>query len=194
VRTTDDADAMLIVCPTCATSYMIDPAALGSAGRMVRCARCKATWFAAKSATSELSEFVDDVIAEAETQSAGEASSEPPPPAPQVKPLLDTAPATADDDFGAEAAFPIAEVTAAGDDSDVESAPPPSPAESEPAPDIPSPIADAPSLVPPAEYEPLPDGVDEEALSADAESCKERSSRNVMVRFFNAQDASSGAE
>jgi predicted Zn finger-like uncharacterized protein len=65
VRTTDDADAMLIVCPTCATSYMIDPAALGSAGRTVGCARCKATWFAAKSATSELSEFVDDVIAEA---------------------------------------------------------------------------------------------------------------------------------
>ena len=37
---------MLIVCPSCASSYMIDPAAVGPAGRTVRCARCKATWFA----------------------------------------------------------------------------------------------------------------------------------------------------
>lgn len=37
---------MLIVCPSCATSYRIDPSALGPSGRIVRCARCKATWFA----------------------------------------------------------------------------------------------------------------------------------------------------
>jgi len=37
---------MLIVCPSCATSYMIDQAALGPAGRTVRCARCKTSWFA----------------------------------------------------------------------------------------------------------------------------------------------------
>jgi len=36
---------MLIVCPTCATTYHIGPAALG-AGRNVRCASCKETWFA----------------------------------------------------------------------------------------------------------------------------------------------------
>jgi len=36
---------MLIVCPTCATNYQIAPAALG-AGRNVRCAQCKNTWFA----------------------------------------------------------------------------------------------------------------------------------------------------
>jgi predicted Zn finger-like uncharacterized protein len=36
---------MLIVCPNCATSYQIEPASLG-AGRTVRCARCKSTWFA----------------------------------------------------------------------------------------------------------------------------------------------------
>lgn len=39
-------DAMLIACPNCSTSYMIDPASLGDAGRTVRCARCKTTWFA----------------------------------------------------------------------------------------------------------------------------------------------------
>lgn len=58
---------MLIVCPTCATSYMIDPASLGPAGRTVRCVRCKATWFAeARKTEPRLSAFVDDVIAEAE--------------------------------------------------------------------------------------------------------------------------------
>ncbi|TMJ05612.1 MAG: thioredoxin [Alphaproteobacteria bacterium] len=36
---------MLIVCPTCDTSYQIKPAALG-AGRQVRCSHCKNTWFA----------------------------------------------------------------------------------------------------------------------------------------------------
>ncbi|HXO86060.1 MAG TPA: zinc-ribbon domain-containing protein, partial [Gemmatimonadales bacterium] len=36
---------MLIVCPTCATTYQIAPAALG-AGRTVRCAQCKNAWFA----------------------------------------------------------------------------------------------------------------------------------------------------
>ncbi len=37
---------MLIVCPNCATSYMIDQAAVGPAGRTVRCVRCRASWFA----------------------------------------------------------------------------------------------------------------------------------------------------
>jgi predicted Zn finger-like uncharacterized protein len=37
---------MLIACPNCSTSYQIDPASLGEAGRTVRCARCKTMWFA----------------------------------------------------------------------------------------------------------------------------------------------------
>lgn len=75
---------MLIVCPNCTTSYMIDPASVGPAGRAVRCARCKTTWFVGAQknaenpppqATSEaetgpdLSAFVDSVIAEAEADS-----------------------------------------------------------------------------------------------------------------------------
>jgi predicted Zn finger-like uncharacterized protein len=58
---------MLIVCPTCATSYMIEPASLGQAGRMVRCARCKASWFAGGPA-AEMADFAADVIAEAEAR------------------------------------------------------------------------------------------------------------------------------
>src|SRR5215469_15233911 len=37
---------MHIVCPHCTTSYAIDLAALGTAGRNVRCSRCKETWLA----------------------------------------------------------------------------------------------------------------------------------------------------
>lgn len=36
---------MLIVCPSCASEYMIDPGRLGADGRTVRCASCKNTWF-----------------------------------------------------------------------------------------------------------------------------------------------------
>ena len=38
---------MLIVCPNCATSYAVEPAALGRDGRVVRCSRCQTMWFAA---------------------------------------------------------------------------------------------------------------------------------------------------
>ena len=75
---------MLIVCPSCATSYMIETTSLGEGGRMVRCARCKATWFAGGQKQEEVTAFVDEVIAEAEAQSdgvlppVGEISSSPP--------------------------------------------------------------------------------------------------------------------
>ena len=39
---------MLIVCPSCASEYTIDPAWLGADGRTMRCARCRGTWFAAR--------------------------------------------------------------------------------------------------------------------------------------------------
>jgi predicted Zn finger-like uncharacterized protein len=38
--------SMHIICPHCTTSYAIDPAALGLAGRTVRCSRCKEVWLA----------------------------------------------------------------------------------------------------------------------------------------------------
>src|SRR5437763_798683 len=40
------SSAMLIVCPTCATTYQIKTGSLGEAGRNVRCASCKNTWYA----------------------------------------------------------------------------------------------------------------------------------------------------
>ena len=38
---------MLIVCPSCASEYMIEPAQIGADGRMVRCAACSDTFFVA---------------------------------------------------------------------------------------------------------------------------------------------------
>jgi predicted Zn finger-like uncharacterized protein len=37
---------MLIVCPSCETSYEVSPETLGETGRTVRCARCHQEWFA----------------------------------------------------------------------------------------------------------------------------------------------------
>ena len=37
---------MQIVCPQCTTSYRVAPAALGEAGRSVRCVRCQNVWHA----------------------------------------------------------------------------------------------------------------------------------------------------
>jgi predicted Zn finger-like uncharacterized protein len=37
---------MHIICPHCTTSYAIDSATLGAAGRTVRCSRCKEVWLA----------------------------------------------------------------------------------------------------------------------------------------------------
>src|SRR5258708_34167567 len=37
---------MHIVCPHCTTSYAVNPASFGGAGRKVRCSRCKETWLA----------------------------------------------------------------------------------------------------------------------------------------------------
>ncbi len=36
---------MLIVCPACASEYRIDAERVGTAGRSVRCAACRETWF-----------------------------------------------------------------------------------------------------------------------------------------------------
>ena len=61
---------MLIVCPTCATAYQIQLAALGGAGRSVRCSHCRNTWFAT----------ADSVVEEAAILSgSGPAAAEPPP-------------------------------------------------------------------------------------------------------------------
>lgn len=36
---------MIVTCSSCSTRYLVDPRALGAAGRTVRCANCSFTWF-----------------------------------------------------------------------------------------------------------------------------------------------------
>jgi predicted Zn finger-like uncharacterized protein len=164
---------MLIVCPNCATSYMVDEAALGPEGRTVRCVRCRHTWFAsAQDAAPAQGKFAGGVIMEAGLQSAN-AAAEPhemaaegePPPAPPPSP----APGS-DDDFGAESEGPVAAAAPADGPDDV-TLDNNLPAESA------TPHLDSPPLVPPTEHEPLPAAEAGDAESDDVESYAARRQR-----------------
>jgi predicted Zn finger-like uncharacterized protein len=61
---------MRIVCPHCTTSYAIDLATLGGAGRTVRCSRCKETWLARPQDAVE-AETLAPAMAEAGAQACG---------------------------------------------------------------------------------------------------------------------------
>lgn len=177
------ARAMLIVCPSCATSYMIEPASLGPSGRKVRCARCKATWFAGLGKPQrDVSAFVDKVIAEADAQPGGSSGDIPATiPANMVTP--DT-PAAQESEPAAEGAAPAEPTPAADAATEPTTAAEAPPAETPPAePGAPAPaeqpvvIADAPSLVPPIETAPLPSPSVAEAESEDIESFAARRER-----------------
>jgi predicted Zn finger-like uncharacterized protein len=134
---------MLIVCPTCATSYMVDEAALGPAGRTVRCARCKSAWFAGgpKAKPDAIAGFVDDVIAEAQARDDREASAG----------RADIPSTGSADDFGEEAHQPMGHPLA--EEQDNEGAASHSFQDHDNLPvEVPAEIADAPSLVPPVDH------------------------------------------
>src|SRR5260370_23783280 len=61
---------MQIICPHCTTSYAIDLATLGAAGRTVRCSRCKEVWLARPEDAAEFAAPVP-AMAAAGAQSAG---------------------------------------------------------------------------------------------------------------------------
>jgi predicted Zn finger-like uncharacterized protein len=60
---------MPIICPHCSTSYAVNPATLGAAGRTVRCSRCKEVWLARPEDTAEMAVAVP-AMAAASAQSA----------------------------------------------------------------------------------------------------------------------------
>ncbi len=72
---------MPIICPHCSTSYAVNPATLGAAGRTVRCSRCKEVWLARPEdaelavavpamATASAQAGADDTLAEWEAMAA----------------------------------------------------------------------------------------------------------------------------
>ena len=127
---------MLIVCPTCTTSYTIEPASLGPAGRTVRCTRCKESWFAGGAAPA-VSDFVADVMAEAEARDTGAPPNNMPPPA---------------DDFGHEPGHPAG-------------IPEPPPFAAEPVTEPMLPHQEAPSVVPPIAEPPAADAASDDVES-----------------------------
>ena len=169
---------MLIVCPSCTTSYLIEPASVGPAGRNVRCARCKMTWFAGgpKQAPA-VSVFVDSVIAEAQAQSGEPYSAGPPSRSAAAASPPNRGPAAADD-FGHDpsepppampdisASPPIGSTTHNNDLVSYEDHAP-----------KPLAITDAPSLVPPIAHAPLSDTVHADLDSEDVESFAARRAR-----------------
>jgi predicted Zn finger-like uncharacterized protein len=76
---------MQIICPHCSTTFTVGAKALGSAGRTVRCSRCKETWLArpedafepAQAAMAEASAGAD-AAAEWEAMARGDAGGEAP--------------------------------------------------------------------------------------------------------------------
>ena len=154
---------MQIHCPSCATSYMIEPASLGAAGRTVRCSRCSTTWFAAAPAAAVVPPAaVAETIAEpAGTQAAAQATP---------------APSHATGDFGPEPEAPVGDVPQADTAAIAETAP--------------TIVVEAPPLVPPAGHEPLPgDAAAAAAEAADIESFAARRER-LQARRRNRQRTS----
>ena len=108
---------MLIVCPTCSTSYEVTAAILGENGRSVRCASCKNTWFAspedaeavpamatASASAHAASRSKDDELADAwGAEEASQAESTEPDSAVA---LNDSPPIAPEDEAGETAAAP----------------------------------------------------------------------------------------
>jgi predicted Zn finger-like uncharacterized protein len=101
---------MHIICPHCTTSYAIDLATLGAAGRTVRCSRCKEVWLARPEDATELADPVpamagataragtDDAAAEWEALAREEQTPEGDPPVVDSPSIAGDWPAAADDD------------------------------------------------------------------------------------------------
>lgn len=67
---------MHIVCPHCTTSYAIDLATLGAAGRTVRCSRCKETWLARPEDAVDATAPVPAMAEAAQQTGGGDAAAE----------------------------------------------------------------------------------------------------------------------
>lgn len=171
---------MLIVCPSCATSYMIDQTAVGLAGRTVRCTRCKASWFAGgPEAAPEMVAAADNMTLEAEAPSAPPAHAKAPPVA------------AAAENPGVENSESIAATEIEAPSIEPPQQPEPAPAEVQsPVPaEILAPetapvlIPDAPPLAPPVEHEEPPAAAESEHETEEAESFDLRRHHWLPMRF-----------
>jgi predicted Zn finger-like uncharacterized protein len=108
---------MLIICPSCATSYDVNLATLSPAGRQVRCSRCSTVWHA------ELSQ-ADKILAAAAAIAPHAEPAAAPPAAPvaSADPAVPPPEAAAPEAIGETDAVP-AEMTDGGEHGAVDSPP-----------------------------------------------------------------------
>lgn len=82
------SQGMIVTCPACTTRYVVPDSAVGVDGRVVRCAKCRHSWFQ-DGPDAVLARAQDGPVAEQSAQEnpATDAVPAPLPPAPVAKPI-----------------------------------------------------------------------------------------------------------
>ncbi|GEM_PF-217435 len=105
---------MILICPECATRYLVPDSAIGSTGRQVRCASCKHSWFE-EGILPQRPETVPAPMPPADVASAPVTPPAPaaPPPSAPADPVPPAAPEAAEIARPSEVAAPAPEAAAA---------------------------------------------------------------------------------